>query len=213
MKDLEALKQRIRAHPAFRGGPADEDYWLDMVEVCLAESPGGLDALAETQALIIESHPENWQAYIVASRVDLLAYKTLQVLLTNLRGKKPGSIKVSPEEAEVWQVALDGLNRWAQDVALEIIQKPKDGPDKRKLRSRNTIIVAAVNGIHDVSGVPYEFDEPKSGEPRSACHIVADRLGMPPTTVRSIWRKERSLLKRAREHGLIPPPRPKRRRT
>ena len=184
-----------------------------MVEVCLAEFAGGLDAHAKMLAHILESHPEKWQAYIAASRTDLLAYKTLQVLLTNLRGKKPGSIKVSPEEAEVWQVALNSLNGWAQDVALEIIQKPKDGPDKRKLRSRNAIIVAAVNGIHDVSGVPYEFDEPRFGEPRSAGHIVADRLDMKPTTVRSIWRKDRGLLDHAREAGLLPPSRPGRRRT
>ena len=213
MKDLEALKQRIRAHPASRGGPADEDYWLDTVEFCLAEFAGGLDAHAKMLALNIESHPEKWQAYIAASRDDLLAYKTLQVLPANMRGKKPSSINVSSEEAEVWRVALNSLDGWVQDVALEIIQKPKDGPDRRKKMLRDAIIAAAVNGIHDVNGVPYEFDEPKFGEPRSACHIVADRLGMTPTTVRSIWRKERGLLNRAREHGLLPPPRPKQRRT
>ena len=213
MKDLEALKQRIRAHPASRGGPADEDYWLDMVEFCLAEFSGSLDALAKMLAANLQIHPEKWQAYIAASGDDLLAYKTLQVLLANIRAKQPDWLNVSSKEAEVWRVALNSLDGWAQDVALEIIQKPKDGPDKRKLVSRNAIIVAAVNGIHDVSGVPYEFDEPKSGEPRSACHIVADRLGMRPTTVRSIWRKERGLLNRVREHGLLPPPRPKQRRT
>ena len=213
LNDLEVLKERVRAHPAARGGPADEGYWLDLLEFCLAEFGGGLDALAKIYALNLESHPEKWQAYIAASRDDLLAFKTLQVLLANMRGKKPGSISVSPEEATVWRVALKSLDGWAQDVALENIKKPKDRPDKRKWMLRDASIAATVNGIHDLSGVPYEFDEPKSGEPRSACHIVADRLGKPYATVRSIWRKERDLLNQAREHGLIPSPRPKQRRT
>ena len=212
MNDLEVLMDRVRAHPAFRGGPADEEYWLDMVEICLEEFDGGLDRFAENFATKLERHPEKWQAYIERSGDDLLAYKTLQVLLTNIRDKQPGSISISPKKAQVWQVALNSLNSWAHDVVLEIIEKPKDGPDKRKLMLRNAIIAAAVNGIHDVSGVPYELDEPRSREPRSACHIVADRLGMPFSTVRSIWRKERSLLDWAREHDLIPQPRPKQRR-
>ena len=209
MSDLEVLRERVRAHPAFHGGPVDEDYWLDIVEVLLAEFDVGLDRLAKTLATNLKSHPENWHAYIVRSRDDLLAYKTLQILLANMRGKHPGSVNVSSEEAKVWRTALDSLNRWAQDVALETIQKPKDGPDERKMMLRNAIIVAAVNGIRDVSGVPYDYDEPKFGEPRSACHIVANRLGMPFSTVRSIWRKDRSLLTQAREYDLIPQPRPK----
>ena len=212
MSDLEILIDRIRKHPAARGGAADEGYWLDLLEFCLAEFGGGLDALAKMYALNLERHPEKWQAYIAGSRDDLLAFKTLQVLLANMRGKQPGSISVSPEEAVVWQAALNSLNSWAQDAALENIKKPKDRPDKRKRMLRDATIAATVNGIHDLSGVPYEFDEPKSGEPRSACHIVADRLGMPYATVRSIWRKERDLLNSAREHGLIPQPRSKQRR-
>ena len=62
------------------------------------------------------------------------------------------------------------------------------------------MILAAVNGIHDVSGLPYDFDEPKSGEPRTACHAVAERLGMPFTTVRTIWRIE-SKTASGTEHG------------
>ena len=212
MNDLEVLMDRVRAHPAFRGGPADEEYWLDFLEIYLAEFGGGLDALAKMYALNLERHPEKWHAYIERSGDDLLAYKTLQVLLTSMRDKPPGSVDCSPEEATVWQAALSSLDSWAQDVALEIIEKPKDRSDKRKFMLRDTMIAAAINGIHDVSGVPYELDEPRSREPRSACHIVADRLGMPFGTVRSIWRKERSLLDRAREHDLIPQPRPKQRR-
>ena len=34
---LAELKRRIRAHPAFHGGPADETYWLDFMEWTLAE--------------------------------------------------------------------------------------------------------------------------------------------------------------------------------
>ena len=213
MDNLEVLIDRVRTHPAARGGPADECYWLDLLEVCLEEFEGGLDSLAKMLAINLERHPEKWEAYIAGSKDDLLAYKTLQALLTNVRSRQLDFVNASPEEMLVWHAAQNILNGWAQDVALEIIWKPKDGPDKRKLALRNAMIAAAVNGIHEVSGIPYEFEEPKSGEPRTACHVVADRLGMSFGAVRSIWRKERELLNQAREYGLIPQPQQRQRRT
>ena len=200
MDSMEDLKGRIRAHPASSGGPPDEGYWLDLLEFTLAEmAPEGLDPIAALTAKMLERHPEKWRAYIAASEKDLLAYKTVGALFSSLRRRGP---------------LEEPVQEWAYDVAEGLRPAPKDGSDKRKQALRNAVILAAVNGIHDVSGLPYDFDEPKSGEPRTACHAVAERLGMPFTTVRTIWRnrKQDGFWDRARKLGVVPPPRPRQRR-
>jgi len=105
------------------------------------------------------------------------------------------------------------LNDWWLDATTGVRQRPKKG-GKVSYRNhmRDLSIVTAVNGIRDVTDFPFEFDERKSGEPRSACHVVAEKLGMRYATVRTIWRKNRSIVDRAREHGLVPPGRGRTRR-
>ena len=59
MADVEALKRRIRAHPAFGGGPADEGYWLDFLEFTLAKFESYefmVDCLADS----CERQPKRW---------------------------------------------------------------------------------------------------------------------------------------------------------
>ena len=195
MDRSEVLKSRIRAHPAFRGGPPDEGYCLDFLESVLAGiALEGLDPIADLNAAVLERHPEKWGAYIAASEKDLLAYKTVQVLLRNLR--RQGSVEGPVQE-------------WAYDVAEGLCTVPTGGPDQRKKMLRNAAIIATVKMIGDVSGIPYEFDEPRSGEPRTACHVVADRLGMKFATVRTIWRNgnKDALWDRVQELGV---PRPRR---
>ena len=53
---LAELKRRIRAHPAFHGGPADETYWLDFMEWTLAEF-GTYDFRIEWLADNLKHHP------------------------------------------------------------------------------------------------------------------------------------------------------------
>ena len=207
MADLDVLKQRIRAHPAFRGGPADETYWLDLLEVTVREiSPEGLDTLANQLAGFLESHPERWLVHIEASRKDLLAWKTVHALLKRFRNRPPDSLVVSEDNEETWRAAAALLNAWGLDVATGDRTKPPDGSDSRKQALRNSSIVVTVNGIRDLSGLPYESDER-----RSACDAVAERLGMSYATVRTIWRNGQKRLRRAREKGLIPPAKKQRR--
>ena len=214
MPDLDALKARIRRHPAFRGGPADETYWLDLLEVTLAEIvPANLDALAEFYAQVHERNPAMWSAYIAASREDLLAWKVLQALLRRLQGREAGSLAVSEEGLPIFSAGFNALNDWARGVASETLRKPRRrGSDRRTNMSRDAAIVAAVNGIRDVSGIPYEHDARREGNPRTACHVVAERLGWEYGKVRTIWRRNRPLLDRARERGLLPAARKRRRR-
>ena len=180
MSDLEALMAQIRAHPAFHGGQADETYVLDWLELALSLYPEGLDTLAEVTAGVRSHQPERWPVYTEASREDLLASKVVQALIRLVR--TPDGFVPEP------------LNSWALDVATGVRrQQPPDESDARKQGLRNAAIVWAVHSIREVSGIPYEFHEPKSGSPKTACHVVAERLGWKFGKVRTIWRNGRSL--------------------
>lgn len=198
MDDVEALKRRIRAHPAFGGGPADEGYWLDFLEFTLAKF-GSYEFMVERLADSCERQPETLAAYIVASENDRLTWDALYALVPRL----PANGRAVPPS----------LNDWWLDATTGVRQRPKKGGKvKHRNRMRDLTIVAAVNGIRDVTDLPFEFDERKSGEPRSACHVVAERLGMRYATVRTIWRKNRAIVDRARAHELVPPGRERTRR-
>ena len=70
MADLETLRRRICEHPAFQGGPADEDYWLDFLEFTLAKY-GTYDFMVERRADWCERQPEMLYAYIITSNSPL----------------------------------------------------------------------------------------------------------------------------------------------
>lgn len=196
------LRRRLRAHPAFRGGPADEGYWLDLMELLL-ENFGSYGFKVEMLAENLERHPDRVPAYVSAAAQDRFAWDVLDQLVRQLwlSGKT-----VPP-----------ALVRWWMDKTTAVSTKPRGtGDHVRRNEMRDLMIVWAVNGIRNVTDLPYEFDAPapSSGrEPRTACHVVAERLGWKYERVRSIWQKNRSILNRAREHGLIPPERARRRRT
>ena len=60
------LLRRVRAHPAFHGGPADEGYWLDLMELHLAKF-GSYEFKIEMLADSLERHPERLPTYVAAS--------------------------------------------------------------------------------------------------------------------------------------------------
>ena len=198
-EERDVLLRKIREHPAFHGnGPADEEYWLDYMQLTLAEF-GTYEFMVECFADWCERDTKMLAAYIIVSEKDRLAWDALHVLVPRLR---TGGKVVPPLLVEWWL-----------DVTTGILKKPKKGgkPVQRNSNEQATI-AAAVNGIREVSGIPYYSDERNDAEPHTACHVVAERLGMPYTTVRSIWLKMQPLVKRAQENGLVPPPRPKKRR-
>lgn len=201
MHDLEALKRRIREHPAARGGPADVTYCLDLLEVVLTLPFMDLDGQAEIYAAVHHRNPQMWFAYIASSRGDPFAWKVLQALLRRLKHEKPESLATTEEQLATFRLGFDALNNWARGVASGELQKPqRRGRDHRRLQMEDAAIVATVNFIRDHSDLPYE------GEDSSACQVVADRLGMAYATVRTKWQKRQPLLRRARERGAIPPP-------
>ena len=198
MADLKALRRRISAHPASSGGPADEGYWLDLLEFELATS-GSYELMVKRLAGLCEQQPEKLAAYIEASERGRLHWDVLHALVQRLQAKEKD---VPPS-----------LTKWWLDATTGNRNKPKQGGRTRHRNAmRDAMIVAAVNGIRNVTDLPYEFDERKSGEPRSACHVVAERLGMRYATVRTIWRNNRPLVERLRELKLLPPERKRTRR-
>ena len=195
-------------HPASNRGLVDVTYWLDFLEVTLDQNPNGLDTLASGMAGKLESHPEKWPSYIAASRVDPLLRKTLIFLLRRLRSRNHGSLNIPPDQEAVLFNSLDHLNAWARDMVTDgdKFSNPSGG-DARKQYLRNTAITITVNGIREITELPYESDERKS-----ACHVVADRLGWSYGRVRTAWRKRRPLLRRAQKLGVIPPSRKQKRK-
>ena len=193
---LAELKRRIRAHPAFHGGPADETYWLDFME-CTLEEFGTYDFKVEVLADNLKRQPDRVPAAVVASESDPLVWDVLSRLVPLLWRNE----RVLPAV----------LLEWWMDKTTGIRDRPPSGGEGRK-QMRDLTIVAAVNGIRNITDLPYEFDEPSGRDPRTACHVVAKRLGCTYERVRSIWRNNRSIVKRARAHGLVPPARPRTRR-
>ena len=188
---LAELKRRIRAHPAFHGGPADETYWLDFMECTLAEF-GTYDFMLERLADNLKHHPDQVPVYVVASESDGLFWDVLSRLVPLLWRN----------EGVVPAVLLE----WWMDKTTGIRERPpSSGKHGRRNNMRDLTIVTTVNGIRNVTDLPYEFDEPSGlRKQRSACHVVAERLGWTYGRVRSIWRNNRSIVDRARAHGLVP---------
>ena len=195
---LAELKRRIRAHPAFHGGPADETYWLDFMECTLAVF-GTYDFKLEVLADKLKRHPERVTAAVPSSQSDPLVWDVLSRLVPLLWRNE--------------RVVPAVLLEWWMDKTTGIRDKPPSCGEGRN-QMRDLTIVAAVNGIRDVTDLPYEFDEHGgSGRaPRTACHVIAERLGWTYGRVRTIWRKNRSIVDRARARGLVPPERRRKRR-
>ena len=48
MDEIEVAEHRMRVHPAFTGGPADEGYWLDSLQWAL-KSIGTYESMVEPE--------------------------------------------------------------------------------------------------------------------------------------------------------------------
>ena len=69
MDDIETAERRMRAHPAFTGGPADEGYWLDSLQ-CVLASHGTYKSMLETHAARLERNPGQAEWFVKASLVN-----------------------------------------------------------------------------------------------------------------------------------------------
>lgn len=175
-------------------GAYDTEYCLNLLEYTLGVedlTPPDLDGVAERLAEVLVQRPEDWRAFIAASKTDRLAWKTLQCLLADLRQREPGSVDAPPE-------ALGQLQGWALDVAQGVRAEPrKRGRDRRENSLRDAVIAATVDAIRLHSDLPATSETSE----RSACHLIACRVHLSYDNVRRIWRRARPLLDRASEVG------------
>lgn len=172
---------------ASRGGLPDEDFWLDVLEYVWPRLTEGLDSFADFDADLLEKDPKRWPGYIKSSRTDPLAWKTLEALLRRGSSLVARAEAAPADDQKIWEEGLWLLIKWAWEVASKTRTEPKrsQGRDSTDLMLRNAAIRATVQKVHDCSERPYTNDY---HEERSACGVVARRLGMEYPTVRTIWR-------------------------
>lgn len=201
MDDNGPVERQTHVDPAFTGGSEAATFWLDCMERVLAKG-GSYEATVEFLTDALAQNPGQIGWHIDESARAGLSWDVLDMFVR----RQWTSGKPLPIETAVW---------WL-DATTGVTKKPiRDGKRDRRNLMRDSIIAMTINTIHDVTDLPYEFDEPsKPGrEPRTACHLVAERLGMPYHTVRSIFENQRPSMIKARKNGRLPPARKRRRRT
>ena len=197
------LWRKIREHPASYGGTPDETFLLDLMEGTLSLLPDGLDLAADHLAWTLERRPEEWPFLIERSQENRVAWKALKILLRGLYRSKAKLLTVPVVDEKKWQAGLDAIRRWAYEAVIGDRKEPAPrGRVAGKNGTRNSVIIGTLEGIHTFCERPYMDDYKPE---RSACGLVADRLGIPYATIRTIWRKNQSVLRPLRKLGLTVP--------
>ena len=187
--DMAALPLGLGEFAASRGGPPDEDFWLDVLAFVWSRFTEGLDALADFNVALLGKDLKSLWVYIENSRTDPLAWKTLEALLRRRSSLVAQTASAPADDRAICWEKLCLLIGWACDVASKTRTEPTPprGRDSAENMLRNAAIRATVQKIHDCSGRPYTSI---AHEARSACGTVAQRLpGMGYANVRTIWRR------------------------
>lgn len=177
-----------------RGGPTDEDFWLDVLAFVWPRLTEGLDAFADFNADLLEKNPKSLWLSIENSRTDPLAWKTLEALLRRRSSLAARAAAAPADDRAIWWEMLSLLIGWACEVAGKTRIEPPlpQGRNHTEDMLRNAAIRATVQKIHDCNGKPYTsaLSQRCGHEERSACGMVAQRLpGVPYATVLTIWRR------------------------
>ena len=134
--------------------------------------------------------PELVMTCINASKKDRLVWKILTLLLRKLRLQQVPIDLSNEQECEQWKAARRALNAWAVDAHVGILKEPRPrGRDKRWNGLRDAGIAVAVDGIRNLGARPATSKLPG----RSACHAVANRIGLSYEAVCTIWQNNRDL--------------------
>ena len=131
------------------------------------------DTVAQELALLDLGRPPNeWQDWVDLSHECPLAWRVCVALVETLRVEAPLLLFFSP------------LRDWALDVAQGIRVEPRrPGRDPFANWIRNLVIVHFVAALRDLGSRPATSNIPG----KSACHLVADRLGLSYQAVRNVW--------------------------
>lgn len=157
------------------------DHMMRLLEE--AEDPSSEVGIAREVASQLVDREEDWEKWIAWAEGywaegdwvegDYLSWLIVQELVAYLREHDLERLKRPP------------LFDWVLDVALDICPEPPrpKGGDWRLSRYRHLLITAIVRGIKALPTNSLPIWRERGG---SICHLVADRTGLSPTTVREI---------------------------
>ncbi|MDE2678193.1 MAG: hypothetical protein F4107_09550 [Gemmatimonadetes bacterium] len=173
----ERLLELAKREP--RDEEDEEQRLLDYMEFWILRGPEfGRDPFAQRCAADDFHKPDTWAAWVIRSEDSPVAWKVCVVLVKRLRAESLARLVLSP------------LLNWALDVAVGIRSEPrKRGRDPYANDFRNLVITVFVAEVRDVGLRPAT-----SNAQESACHLVAERLGLSYENVRGIWLTERKRL-------------------
>ena len=166
-----------------------EEYWLDCLEIMR-----NILSREQTPEMFVQylvQRPEYVTVYIKASTKSRAAWTILTRLLRSVRLQQIAMDFSNEHEREQCEAAL---NAWALDAHAGILKKPQTrGQDKYSLAIRDAVIASTVNGIRNLGARPATSNIHPG---RSACHVVANRIGLSYAAVRTIWQNNQFLFKK-----------------
>lgn len=147
-----------------------------------AEDPSSEVGSARVLARGLVDREEDWEKMIAWAEDDYLCWLVVQELVAYLREHDLERLKRPP------------LFDWVLDVALDISpEPPRPKGDRRLSRYRHLLIT---DTVHRIKELPTNSLPIWRGHGESICHLVADRTGLSPTTVREIVYKRGALVRR-----------------
>ena len=153
----------------------EEERVLDLYEKRLSDVPEDEASFAQHMAGKCLDHRESWQMWIDWSETELFSWMVCQEL--SFRFYKSDGIVPPP------------LLDWVCEVAVGLRRKPKRQGRPPDNWARDITIAQLVSVI-----VSFGYRRAtSSNEGGSACHLVADRLGLEYVSIRKIWKRERNI--------------------
>ena len=183
----ECLKLLFRwTFPRRPNGEDSEEHLLDVMEFVILTVASDNEEIAKWKAPKLARNPEAWSFWVAGSKLDPLAWRTVQLAAKELWEEAPDVLLGSP------------LGVWAVEAGVGIRPKPSvSGPNPFEFLMRDAAIVATVRKIAALGVRP----RTSTTEGRSACHKVAERFEPKPKGhygvrvptsydgVRRIWQK------------------------
>lgn len=164
----------------WKDGITDEDDVLDLMELYLHLYPADQGEAAAFQGNVFAHMPHIWIPLIRESETSPLTFTALEHTVRRLN---------ADDALEDDGPECAALRQWAYAVACRERTRPRHrGTPAEAARFGRGIVTMAVMILHDVFGRPYtsvvDTDEPAR---RSACQVIAMRLGITTDHVRTTW--------------------------
>lgn len=164
----------------------DEEYFLAVLQIWNKMRQESVEELVSIYAHALYDQPGEWGEHISQSRLDYLAWETLQELLSMVRPHLDNP-EVSPE----CRVALDKLRDWALDVAQGLRpHPPSPGGEDRVLRTRDAAIVVTLRRLKDLGINIGTSNTNRADREATGFYKVGKVVGLGYEGVRKVWKKK-----------------------